>query len=310
MTTNNQIKEVLKLKTTKSKVIALCSVAILSFSAGAVGIKNHDAVTSSVTVASYDGGRILASDLYDQLKNNTKGSGLVKNTLILEVFERNYGSKVTQEQVDKKLPEYAYSGLSTIGNKGNSEKEMKDLVKKQLAYEYGMTKHLKVSDKELEQVFKSGWQPDVTAQFLVFSSEADATKAMAELEANKPLNKVSNANKAIGGFPTPAKLSYGSNFIGTEVYKVRTGDKKIIKYKTHDGSGNEVTLYAVFNMVEATAKSDSWKDYQKELSTLVKQQKMSQNSQEVKAIIRSEFKKANVVVNDDYLKKALTDYTG
>lgn len=86
--------------TKKAKIISFSLVAIAGFAlgAGTSNYKNNEVATA--TVATYDGGKVKAYDLYTQLKNNMNGSQLMLTTLEYEVFENAYGNKITDKQVD------------------------------------------------------------------------------------------------------------------------------------------------------------------------------------------------------------------
>ncbi|HEO2267407.1 TPA: hypothetical protein VAO37_001683 [Streptococcus agalactiae] len=303
------LAKVARMETTKNKVIILGTVALLSFSVGAIAIHHADGGNSQVTVATFDGGSIKSEDLYNQLKNNTTGSGLVRDSLILSVFEKNYGSHITDKMVNENYTSYLYSGLSTVGNKGTNETDFKKLVKQELAYEYGMKQNLSASTKEMKAIYDAGWQPDVKVKYLIFARQEDAKKAYSSVEKGKTFSSVSN--KALGGATDTQTLIYGNNFIGKDIYSMKDNEKKLITFKNKGSNGKEITYYAVVEMVKNNPNSGNWKDYQKELATIVKLNKMSnKTNNDVKTIIKKEFKKAHVVINDDYLKKALKDYVG
>ena len=296
--------------TKKAKIISFSLVAIAGFAlgAGTSNYKNNEVATA--TVATYDGGKVKAYDLYTQLKNNMNGSQLMLTTLEYEVFENAYGNKITNKQVDDFYRYYVSSGITTqiVGNNGVSEKDAKALIKKNLAFDYGVKKQLKVSDKEKEDTFKSNWQPDQEIQFLSFDSKEEADKALAEVNSGVSLEKVSNYDKIVGSQTKTVTYSQSIGILPDTLYNLKTGEAGELISTQADSSGSPVNYYYVVKMVKATSKGNDWKKFDKELSDIVKQTKIAKNDKAVTAVIKQEFAKAGVKINDKYMKKALADY--
>ena len=321
MTTNkaNQLKgkqratlkdifhRIFDMDTKRGRVLALGATALISFSVSAIGVRYSNQRVSDLTVATYNGGSISAKDLYEQLKNNMTGSGLVRNTLILDVFGKAYGDKISDKEVEQHYSRFSESDFESIGSENS---QMKKLVKNELAFEYGVKQQLNVSDEELKAIYDSGWQPNVTVKYLIFPDENEANAAFTEVSNGTKYDKVKNVGSAIGGLVEENELTYSDNLLGPDLYAMKDGESKILPFKTADASQQPVTYYAVVTMIKNNPNSGKWDDYKKELADIVKQNKIAKFDKDVLAIIQKEFKKANVVVNDEYFKKALSDYTG
>lgn len=296
--------------TKKAKIISFSLVVIAGFAlgAGTSNYKNNEVATA--TVATYDGGKVRAYDLYTQLKNNMNGSQLMLTTLEYEVFENAYGDKITDKQVDDFYRYYVSSGITTqiVGNNGVSEKDAKALIKKNLAFEYGVKKQLKVSDEEKEKTFKSNWQPDQEIQFLSFDSKEEADKALAEVNSGVSLEKVSNYDKIVGSQTETVTYSQSVGILPDTLYNLKTGEAGELISTQADSSGSPVNYYYVVKMVKATHKGNDWEKFDKELSEIVKQTKIAKNDKAVTEIIKQEFARAGVKINDKYMQKALADY--
>lgn len=294
------------------------TVITLALGLGLVGgytIGHYGDTRITGTVATYKGGEFKTADLFEQLKNNTTGSGIVKSKLILETFNNSYGDSVSQNDIDKAKSFYASSGSN------QSNKELEQLTRKQLAFEKGLRSKINVTDKEMKEAFDSYRQP-AKIRFMVFSNETTADKVVTELEQGKNAEKLAEDNKSYAGdgseiiYTNAYDYNYKdySGFIPDElinkIYTLKNGDVKKFSYETESNNGSKETYYYVIKVDNIENKTDNWKAYKKDLSQLVKMNKISSNDEEVNKAIREVFKENNVVIKDEYLKKALKDYTG
>lgn len=308
-----ELKSYFDIKTQKG----IKTVVALALGAGLVGgyVVGHYADNRITgTVATYKNGNIKVSDLYKKLKNNTTGSGIVKSELILETFNNTFGDSVKQEDINKATSFY---NLST---NSQNEKELKENTKKQLAFEKGLRERLTVNNKELKEAFSSYQQP-VKLRFMVFQDESTATNVENELKQGGDAETLAQDNNSLAGdgseitYTNAYDYSYKdySNYLPEDVinsiYQMQSGEVKTIAYDTVSNN-DKITYYYVLKVDNITAKSDNWKDYKKDLTQLVKTNKINSDSKAVNKVIKSVFKENKVKVQDEYLKKALKDYTG
>lgn len=258
----------------------------------------------SGTVATYKGGEITRADLYNQLKNNTTGSGLVKSKLLLEIFNNDYGNLITDKQTSQAMNYYSSND--------------KEGVKKQLAFELGIKKGLTVSDKELKERF-SDYKAPLKYRFTTYQTEKEADEVLEAL-ANESMDKLEQVTNSLAGSGEELTYTNGWEFsyedttgllppeIAEMLYQMKLGDKKVIPYNLISQTGEQTTYYYVLELTEEPNRSTNWKDHKTGLTNYVKNIKGS--GEDVLPVIQKVFKKNNLKIQDDYLRKALKDYTG
>ena len=136
----------------------------------------------------------------------------------------------------------------------------------------------------------------------------EADKALAEVSSGVSLEKVSNYDKIVGSQTKTVTYSQSIGILPDTLYNLKTGEAGELISTQADSSGSPVNYYYVVKMVKATSKGNDWKKFDKELSDIVKQTKIAKNDKAVTEVIKQEFAKAGVKINDKYMKKALADY--
>lgn len=320
-------KRLFALDTFHGKVIVIGGVAILSMTAGYSASNFYlSGNVNGGTVATYKGGSIESSELYNQLKNNLDGSNLVLKTLLFKSFGEIYGDKISNEDVKKAYPNYLNAGLSIIGNKGTNEKDLKELVKQQLALQYGLKEYIKVEDSELNEWWKS-YHPDVTIKVMQMTSEEKANSAVARLQSGDSFSDVTKEYDDSGLEGKDVVVSsdtkqWSADELNT-IYGMADGEVKIMIQQAPSVTGEPTTYYYVVKMVENIAKGDDMNKWKSDMSDQIKDYKIMAGLGEVnisdtdkakeynamvKNGIKKVFKKANVRVTDVYMRKALNEY--
>ena len=307
-----KLKDIFDNSTKKGRKATLTLVCFAALSTGFfVGRYVNTDVRGNV--ATYDGGKVTKNDYYQSLKNNTNGSGLLRSTLIMSIFEKEYGSKINDNQIAEALPYYA----SSFG--GDNQEQQKELTKQQLAFEYGVKSQLGASDEEMKAAYSS-YKIPVDIQFMVLTDEATANEAAAELGEGKEATEVAKEYQSqIGNGETVTytnAVSYNyqnitnvfDSSIVDQIYQMQNKEVKVMHYEAVQSNGTTTNFYYVIKMIKANKNSGNWEDYKKDLKKLVQLEKLNSNSKEVIQIVNKTFKKNNVQVEDDYLKKALADY--
>lgn len=318
----NMIKKALSLPTMGSKK---ARVAILTAVAGGsllIGYWGGSAANNqnTSTIATFNSGVVTNKALYSYLKDNTNGSTALKWTLIYDVFGNIYGDKISDEDVQTAYNAMTAnsSGLSYLVNANNTKTDKKSLLKKvkqELAYEYGVKEHIKVSDAELKTAWAS-YRPNVNIQMLVLDNKETADSLYSQVQNGADIETLAKNNQSLDG-NSGKVFTYqnASNYFDEEntelVYNLKDGETALF---TMDMTGNNNsstgpnTYYCIVKMVKNKDKGTDMSAYKKELENLVKTQKMSNDSTMVNNIIKAVFKKANVKVTDPYMQAALKDY--
>ena len=213
-----------------------------------------------------------------------------------------------------------------IGNKGTNEKDLKELVKQQLALQYGLKEYIKVEDSELNEWWKS-YHPDVTIKVMQMTSEEKANSAVARLQSGDSFSDVAKEYDDSGLEGKDVVVSsdtkqWSADELNT-IYGMADGEIKIMTQQAPSVTGEPTTYYYVVKMVENVAKGDDMSKWKSDMSDQIKDYKIMAGLGEVnisdtdkakeyntmvKNGIKKVFKKANVRVTDVYMRKALSDY--
>lgn len=315
MTNNNKskpVKEYFNFNTENGrKTIVVTSIFVGLLGGYVIGHYGNENIAGNV--ATYNGGKVTRNDLYNKLKNNTTGSGIVKSTIILDIFDKEFGSEISDDIIKSAVNYYEQIGYES----SNSSKEREETTRKQLAFEKGLKENLTASDKEMKQAFESYRQP-VSFSFVGFTDKSKADKVLEQVNQGKKMKSLSN-DSSIG---TGDKITYTNAYnysyqdytnvlpekaINT-LYEMKSGDTKEVEYQLVNNSGEKQTCYYVLKVYDTNEKSDNWKDYKSDLSNLVKTNKMNNDKEAVNKAISKEFKKYDVKIQDNYIAKALSDY--
>lgn len=295
------------------------AVLILTLGIGLAGgyVLGHYADTRITgEVATYNGGKIKQVDLYNTFKNNMQGSNVVKTHLALATFGNTYGKDVKKEDVEKAVSFYEKTGMKQLGSKLDKE----ELTKQQLAFEKGLKAEMSVSNKELKEA-QTYYKAPIEFNFYVFDEEDTAKGYMEELETGKSIASSGYKDKLVAGgdevitYTNSVEYSYEdlSSMFPQEVldklYSMKSSETAMINHEAVNNNGQKKIYYYVLKLDKAEEKSDNWKDNKKALTNLVKTKKAETDAKEVNNAIKKVFKENNVKINDEYLKKALSDYT-
>lgn len=310
----NEIKKAFNQETNKGRKRLL----VLALSVGLIGgytIGHYGDTRITGNVASYQGGSIKQLDFYNNLKNNTQGSGLLKTNLALATFGNTYGKKVDATDVNNALTFYERTSLMNA----NSSKDKKAVVKQQLAFEKGLKSEMTVSDKEMKEAYKD-YKAPIQFRFLIFKDKSVADKVSQEIVSKNSVENLPEKNEIVGGnwqkltYTNSVEYSYQdlSAMIPKEilekVYKMSSDNAEVIKYDVIDNTGQPKTFYYVVEVVKKDKNTGNWKDYKPELKNLVQTKKAETDAKSVNKVIKKVFKENNVKVSDEYFKKALKDY--
>ena len=312
-TQKNKIKNLFKEKfsyNTRKGKIALVTVSVLAGMAVGTTITLVGTRETFQNIATYDGGNLTAQDLYKQIKTSTNAQTIVTNSLILEVYDYLYGDKISKADVEKAYKSDV-SGASSLAqqlkNAGISEQEYKDTLKKQLAFNYGVKKQLAVSEGELKTAW-ANFHSDVKIQMMTFTSEETATNVKEQLDNGadfSTLAKSYSEDSYKGETKTYSNSDkYLPSSVMKEVYKLQNGEYTLQSYSPDDNT----TYYFIVKMVEASDKGNDMSKYKNELTDSIKQNKLDSDTDAVEAIIRKDFKKANVKVTDKDFESTLSKY--
>jgi foldase protein PrsA len=320
------LKGTFSLSTKRGKFLAFGLTALFSMTLGfALANYNMTGATVGGTVVTYDGGYIKGKTLYEYQKNSIEGSNLVKTTLLYETFGAVYGDKISDEEVEAALPNYQNSGLKTIFNNGDTEANLKKLVKQQLALQYGLKDKIEVTDEEISERWTT-FHPKMTVQMLVVTDGNRANEISSQLNEGVKFESFLKEDKS-GLNGKKATIKSNTEQMAADelkaLYETKEGQSVVIAKDGMGADGSPTQVYYVFKLIENPAKGNDMNSWKDEVKELIQEDKvriglgdMRGSSDEetmkdinmVKEAIKSVFKERKVRVTDKYMRKALADY--
>ncbi len=288
--------------------------------AGVLSIMSLAACSSNKALVSLKGGDITQEDYYNEIKATSTNQQAFQQMVIYKVAEEGYGDKVTDKAVNKQYnsakKQYGDSFTTLLKQYGYTKSSYKDTIRNGLYFEAMLKANLTVSDKELKAAWKE-YHPEVSAQIIKADSEDDANAILKEIKAGGDFTKLAKEKSTDtttnedGG-----KVSFDSTdtTIPTEVqtaaFALKDGavSEVITSTVTDSSTYAQTTSYYIVKMTKNKDKGNSMKPYKKTIKKIVEDSKLSDSTFQTK-VIKKELKKADVVINDDDLKDALSTYT-
>lgn len=269
-------------------------------------------------IASMKGGTITVDDFYNQVKRSQESQSTVQNMIIYKVFEKAYGDKVSDKDVQAKYDEIKKSAKAQGTNledylkqMGYTEKTYKQLIKQSLAYEAGIKSHIKITDEDLKTAWET-FHPEVEAQLIQVATEDEAKEIAKQLADGGDFTKIAKeksldtTTKEDGG-----KIKFSSETttvpaaVREAAFKLKNGAVSEPIEGT-DSTGYQSAFYIV-KMVKTQAKGNDMKPFKKELKEIATATKMSDQTF-VTQVVSDELKAANVKIKDDAFKDVLAGY--
>lgn len=261
-------------------------------------------------VATYKGGKVSGQDAYSALKFNQQNQAIVKNLAILDVYNSAYGDKISDSKVNDVFKKYKSNYESdskfeeALKTSGYTEKTFKTYLKKQLAYEYGVKKNMKVTDAEIKAEWEK-YQPNQNVKLMVFTDENVAKEAKDKLNNNEDFDKVASEKSA------SKKTDYTMNYTDTVVpdnikeaiYKLNNND--VTDVLTYEDQTSGQKIYYIAKMVKKQDKPSSMDKVKNDLIDTIKATNFA-NGTGVDAIVRQELAKQNFKVMDDDYKSTFS----
>ena len=247
----------------KKKLVAgaVTLLSVVTLAACANGT-NKDIVTMK-------GDTITVSDFYNEIKNNQGAQQVLFQMTINKVFEKEYGSKVSDKEVDKELAKQK----KQLGNRfdaylaqqGLTEETAKKQIRSNMLLEYAVNQAAKkdIKESDYKAAFES-YTPEVTAQIIKLDAEDKA--AAFKLDEN--------------GISDVITVSAGQNYSAS---------------------------YYIVKLNKKTEKGSDWKKYEKRLKEIIVDGR-KQDTNYIRSIIAKAMTNANIKVKDDAFKSTFNQY--
>ena len=257
-------------------------------------------------VASYKNGTVKVSDVYKTLKANQQNQNIVKNFTILEVYGNVYGKDIKDEDITKAFNNYKAKYQTedafkkALSQNGYTEDTLKDYLKKQLAYEYGVKKQLTVSDSELKKEWEN-YQPDRKLKLMVFVDENVAKEAKSALDNGEDFDKIAKekSSSQVVDYTTTYNDEKLPDNVRTEIYKLKKDQISNILTYSDEQSGQK--LHYIVKAIDTPEKPKDLTDkLKKQLTETIKNKKFADGT-ETNKIIQKELANQNFkLLDDDY----------
>lgn len=265
------------------------------------------------------GSTISVSEFYDKVKYNSQAQQVLLSMIIGEVFEKEYGGKVSAQEVDDAYndmaKQYGDSFASALASAGLTEETYKDQIRTNKLVEYAVKK---AAEKELtDDAYKSAYEaytPEVTARIIRLDDETKAKEVLASAQAEgadfaqlAKDNSTDTDTKEDGG-----KITFDSSSttvpteVKTAIFALDAGQVGASVISVLDTS-TYTTSYYVVKLESKTEKSDNWKDYKDKLKEIILAEKQA-DSTFVSNVIKTALQDANVKVKDSAFQNLLSQY--
>ena len=269
---------------------------------------------------SMKGDVITEHQFYEEVKNNPTAQQILLNMTIQKVFEKQYGSEVSDKEVEDAVAEeqkrYGDSYQIVLSRAGMTAESRKAQIRTSKLVEYAVKKaaEAELTDENYKKAYDE-YTPDVTAQIIKLDSEDKAKEVLAKAKESgadfaqlAKDNSTDEKTKANGG-----EITFDS--ASTELPDVV---KKAAFALDVDGISDVITApgtqaysssFYIVKLIKKTEKSSNIDDYKEKLKTVILTQKQN-DSAFVQGVIGKELQAANIKVKDQSFQNIFTQYIG
>ena len=269
---------------------------------------------------SMKGDVVTEHQFYEQVKNNPTAQQVLLNMAIEKVFEKQYGSEVTDKEVDDAVAEeqkkYGDSYQNVLSRAGMTPETRKAQIRTSKLVELAVKKAAEneLTDEAYQKAFES-YTPDVTVQIIRMDNEDKAKEVLEKAKAAgadfaqlAKDNSNDDKTKENGGEIT---FDSASTELPEQVKKAAfaldvNGISDVI---TATGTQAYSTQYYIIKLTKKTEKSSNLDDYKEKLKTVILAQKQNDSSF-VQSVIGKEFQAANIKVKDPVFQNIFAQYVG
>ena len=269
---------------------------------------------------SMKGDVITEHQFFEEVKYNPTAQQVLLNMTIQKVFEKQYGSEVTEQEVDDAVAEeqkkYGDSYQNVLSRAGMTPESRKAQIRTSKLVEYAVKKaaEAELTDENFKKAFEE-YTPDVTAQIIRLDNEDKAKEVLEKAKAEgadfaQLAKEYSNDDKTKenGGEIT---FDSASTELPEQVKKAAfaldvNGVSDVIRAT---GTQAYSSQFYIIKVTKKTEKSSNWEDYKERLKTVILTQKQN-DATFVQGVISKELQAANIKVKDPAFQNIFTQYIG
>ena len=234
---------------------------------------------------SMKGDVITEHQFFEEVKNNPTAQQVLLNMTIQKVFEKQYGSEVSDKDVDDAVAE-------------------EHAVKKAAEAE--------LTDENYKKAYEE-YTPEVTAQIIRLDSEEKAKEVLAKAkESGADFTQLVKDNTT----DEKAKENGGEITFDSASTELPAAVKKAAFALDVDGVSDVITApgtqaytsnFYIVKLTKKSEKSANWEDYKEKLQSVILTQKQN-DATFVQGVIGKELQAANIKVKDQTFQTIFTQY--
>lgn len=290
---------------------AVTLLSVVTLAACAKGGSDKDIVTMK-------GDTITVGDFYDEIKNNQGAQQYLFQMTINKVFEKEYGSKVSDKDVEKKVDEQkkqlGEAFNSYLTQQGLTEETNKQQIRSNLLLEYAVDQAIskELTDEAYKKAFES-YTPEITANVIKVDSEEKANEVLASVKAEgadfaqiAKENSTDASTKEKGG---EIKFDSGTTTVPTRVKEAasKLDVNGISDVVIDPASQKSAGAYYIVKVTKKEEKGSDWKKYEKRLKEILTAGRKN-DANFIRSIIAKAMTNANIKVKDDAFKATFNQY--
>ena len=273
---------------------------------------------SDKDIVTMKGDTITVGDFYDEIKNNQGAQQYLFQMTINKVFEKEYGSKVSDKDVEKKVDEQkkqlGEAFNSYLTRQGLTEETNKQQIRSNLLLEYAVDQAISkdLTDEAYKKAFET-YTPEITANVIKVDSEEKANEVLASVKAEgadfaqiAKENSTDASTKDKGGEIT---FDSGTTTVPTRVKEAasKLDVNGISDVVIVPASQNNAGSYYIVKVTKKEEKGSDWKKYEKRLKEILTADRKN-DANFIRSIIAKAMTNANIKVKDDAFKATFNQY--
>ncbi len=290
---------------------AVTLLSVVALAACAKGGSDKDIVTMK-------GDTITVGDFYDEIKYNQGAQQYLFQMTINKVFEKEYGSKVSDKDVEKKVDEQkkqlGEAFNSYLTQQGLTEETNKQQIRSNLLLEYAVDQAIskELTDEAYKKAFET-YTPEITANVIKLDSEEKANEVLASVKAEgadfaqiAKENSTDASTKENGG---EIKFDSGTTTVPTRVKEAasKLDVNGISDVVIDPASQKSAGAYYIVKVTKKEEKGSDWKKYEKRLKEILTAERKN-DANFIRSIIAKAMTNANIKVKDDAFKATFNQY--
>ena len=267
---------------------------------------------------SMKGDVITEHQFFEEVKNNPTAQQVLLNMTIQKVFEKQYGSEVSDKDVDDAVAEeqkkYGDSYQTVLARAGMTAESRKQQIRTSKLVEYAVKKaaEAELTDENYKKAYEE-YTPEVTAQIIKLDSEDKAKEVLAKAkESGADFAQLAKDNST----DVKTKANGGEITFDSASTELPAAVKKAAFALDVDGVSDVITApgtqaytsnFYIVKLTKKSEKSANWEDYKEKLQSVILTQKQN-DATFVQGVIGKELQAANIKVKDQTFQTIFTQY--